>query len=647
VWTVTPAVILILIAFPSFKLLYLMDEVNDSSMSVLAEGFFFNGLKLFILYVFYKIKDAWYQKMILGEKNNIYVSNWLAQVKDTGKLYKNNQKVFSLEFKRTFHTKIRASSRIGPHNQDVLSVVIGSLLGDSYANARTIEGTRISYRQSEIHIKYLFWLYEFYLERGYCSNLKPRKYTRKLKDKEYYGYEFNTFTFRSFNWIHKLFYKNGKKYINPKLEFFLTPLALAIWIMDSRTKFLKTQRLVIYTEFKNSNDLKSLSNILISKFGLYNIEGLYEDKNVIFIHKESVEKLQALVAPHILPYLSYKVGLSYKNTCLLSSSLKTLSDSNKIVKGYRYYSNSVDNSISIIASYLNPFEIRSFIYKENKDKAGIYRWINLNTGETYIGSSANLANRFADYLSTNFLTREVNRTKSIIYASLLKNGYSNFKLEILEYCDSSEVLVREQYYLDLCQPEYNILKIAGSTLGYKHTEETLAKFKQRKLSEESLEKLRSHLVNLNLVLNEKKRIEVLVYDFYNNKETLYASIAEAAKDLEIDTKTVWQKSTIDNKEIIPFKGRYIITKLSDGQTKQDHINRIESAKINLDKGLEKWKNALGKRVIVSNIVTNEMVIYNTISEAAIALSTSRPTITRRIKDKKPFNNAYIIYYENE
>ena len=38
IWTITPAVILILIEFPSFKLLYLMDEVNDSSMSVLAEG---------------------------------------------------------------------------------------------------------------------------------------------------------------------------------------------------------------------------------------------------------------------------------------------------------------------------------------------------------------------------------------------------------------------------------------------------------------------------------------------------------------------------------------------------------------------------------------------------------------------------------
>nr|YP_010259470.1 cytochrome c oxidase subunit 2 [Stachybotrys echinatus]UIX25766.1 cytochrome c oxidase subunit 2 [Stachybotrys echinatus] len=38
IWTVTPAIILILIAFPSFKLLYLMDEVNDPSMTIVSEG---------------------------------------------------------------------------------------------------------------------------------------------------------------------------------------------------------------------------------------------------------------------------------------------------------------------------------------------------------------------------------------------------------------------------------------------------------------------------------------------------------------------------------------------------------------------------------------------------------------------------------
>jgi len=38
IWTITPAVVLILIAFPTFKLLYLMDEVNDPSMTIIAEG---------------------------------------------------------------------------------------------------------------------------------------------------------------------------------------------------------------------------------------------------------------------------------------------------------------------------------------------------------------------------------------------------------------------------------------------------------------------------------------------------------------------------------------------------------------------------------------------------------------------------------
>lgn len=38
IWTISPALILILIAFPSFKLLYLMDEVIDPSLVVQGEG---------------------------------------------------------------------------------------------------------------------------------------------------------------------------------------------------------------------------------------------------------------------------------------------------------------------------------------------------------------------------------------------------------------------------------------------------------------------------------------------------------------------------------------------------------------------------------------------------------------------------------
>lgn len=58
---------------------------------------------------------------------------------------------------------------------------------------------------------------------------------------------------------------------------------------------------------------------------------------------------------------------------------------------------------------------------------------------------------------------------------MLKHGYSNFTLDILEYCDSSEALQREPYYIDLLKPRYNLLLIAGSRLGSKHSEEVKAK----------------------------------------------------------------------------------------------------------------------------------------------------------------------------
>ena len=58
------------------------------------------------------------------------------------------------------------------------------------------------YRQSIIHKEYLFLIYNFFYTRGYTSNLQPRQYTRTIKSvpgKVYLGYEFNTFTFTSFN----------------------------------------------------------------------------------------------------------------------------------------------------------------------------------------------------------------------------------------------------------------------------------------------------------------------------------------------------------------------------------------------------------------------------------------------------------------
>ena len=49
-----------------------------------------------------------------------------------------------------------------------------------------------------------------------------------------------------------------------------------------------------------------------------------------------------------------------------------------------------------------------------------------------------------------------------MYKAFLKYGYSNI---ILEYCDKSYTIKREQYFLDLLKPSYNLCSKAGSSLG--------------------------------------------------------------------------------------------------------------------------------------------------------------------------------------
>lgn len=131
-------------------------------------------------------------------------------------------------------------------------------------------------------------------------------------------------------------------------------------------------------------------------------------------------------------------------------------------------------SITPVFVYSNLIEEKSLMYKENKGKSGIYRWTNKINGKTYIGSAKDLSIRLRKYFSTSHLLGV--KYIMIIYRALIAHGYDNFKLEILEHCELNE-LIKKQYYLDLLKPEYNLAKIAGSSLGVKLSEETKEKIR--------------------------------------------------------------------------------------------------------------------------------------------------------------------------
>lgn len=99
------------------------------------------------------------------------------------------------------------------------------------------------------------------------------------------------------------------------------------------------------------------------------------------------------------------------------------------------------------------------------------------------------------YFNTNFLLYKtlLEKSNSIIDNSILKNGYSNFTLAIWEYCTADNCIYKEQYYLYLLKPEYNLLTKAGSWYGFKHTEESLAKMESSRLGKKPSSETRAKI----------------------------------------------------------------------------------------------------------------------------------------------------------
>jgi len=143
-------------------------------------------------------------------------------------------------------------------------------------------------------------------------------------------------------------------------------------------------------------------------------------------------------------------------------------------------------SLIPIIVYSNADIDKSIILNDNKGKAGIYQWTHKESGKIYIGSATDLSVRLKGYYNKNYLSKV--KSNSYIYNALLEHDYSLFSLSILEFINITNlsqeearklILSREQYYLDESftrgDSTYNILNIAGFSLGYKHSEESLLK----------------------------------------------------------------------------------------------------------------------------------------------------------------------------
>lgn len=255
-----------------------------------------------------------------------------------------------------------------------------------------------------------------------------------------------------------------------------------------------------------------------------------------------------------------------------------------------------------------------------KNKSGIYMWTNKLNNKKYIGSSVNLKRRLLEYYNVN---RLLNEKSMSINKALLKYGYSNFTIKILEFCDTNSLTTKEKYYFDMFSPEYNILNTPASPSrgsGWFHSEATKEKMKIA-----ALERFSFSASIIKCSLAQSSGTKIMVTDLETKMNQEYSSIKGAARDLKIDSRYIQHYIYLSQDK--PVLGKYTFKLVNNENKNRKTVVQKTSQKIQ-----------------VINVETNETTEHLSISAAARAIGVRQPSISLYVKENrsKPFKGKYIF-----
>ena len=214
-----------------------------------------------------------------------------------------------------------------------------------------------------------------------------------------------------------------------------------------------------------------------------------------------------------------------------------------------------------------------------------------------------------------------------VCVALLKYGYHNFSVTILETCDIDiySVITREKHFFEVYSAAYNILKTPGSPSrgsGWKHSEASIEKVRiaASKRSPEILAKLSAV---------KSRSIKVKVTDMETNATTIYHAIRAAARILGIDKRYIEHYIFLIQAE--PVFGRYTFKIL---HSKNKGPNFISVGKV----------QKTFKKVEVTKVDTKEVTIDPSIGAATRTLGYRQASISLYLKENRtnPFKGTYLF-----
>lgn len=199
--------------------------------------------------------------------------------------------------------------------------------------------------------------------------------------------------------------------------------------------------------------------------------------------------------------------------------------------------------------------IKLVILQTIKSLGGIYAIVNLITGDMYVGSAivGRVGNRFHKHLFGGSGSK-------LVWAAVSKYGLANFAFVVLETVptvesqeDNKDLLDREDHYISILTPTYNIAPKAGNTFGIKHTDETKAKMRLNYSSER-----REMIGSLNRGKSlPPSTIEALRLAAFNRS---LSAESRAKVSANSTSANIYEISRVDNAEFMSSDGT-IVTSL--------------------------------------------------------------------------------------
>ena len=112
------------------------------------------------------------------------------------------------------------------------------------------------------------------------------------------------------------------------------------------------------------------------------------------------------------------------------------------------------------AEYVKPNLDDTFKRIEIKAEPGIYKLTSLQNGKSYVGKSTNVKNRIADHFKSSVGIKSI--ADQAVHHAILKEGFWNWLIEIITYCDKDKLNELEKYYIEFfkCQ-EFGYNKTGG------------------------------------------------------------------------------------------------------------------------------------------------------------------------------------------